>query len=220
MTLINKEALIKIAPSVPAKIAEIICAYFNNICPKYGINTRDIFEEFITTCAHESQEFTKLEENMNYSEDRLKVVFSYFRKNPVAAKTYARKPEFIANIVYADKNRGSNYKLGNTKLGDGWLFRGSGPIMITGRDMVESYTRYYNANNSTNISAEVMASNIRMSWEQAIDSACWVFAIEKKLIPYAVNDNFKYISERIAGTGIGMESRNKYYERAKKYLPQ
>ncbi|KZS38913.1 hypothetical protein AWE51_15135 [Aquimarina aggregata] len=39
----------------------------------------------------------------------------------------------IANIAYADKNRGKGYKLGNTKEGDGWKFRGRGLLQITGK---------------------------------------------------------------------------------------
>lgn len=44
----------------------------------------------------------------------------------------------IANIAYADKNRGKGYKLGNTEEGDGWKFRGRGLLQITGR---ENYTK-------------------------------------------------------------------------------
>jgi len=39
----------------------------------------------------------------------------------------------IANIAYDDANRGKNYKLGNTQIGDGWKFRGRGLLQITGR---------------------------------------------------------------------------------------
>ena len=42
-------------------------------------------------------------------------------------------PKKIANIAYNDANRGKNYKLGNTQLGDGWKFRGRGLLQITGR---------------------------------------------------------------------------------------
>ena len=39
----------------------------------------------------------------------------------------------IANIAYDDANRSKSFKLGNTKKGDGWKFRGRGLLQITGR---------------------------------------------------------------------------------------
>jgi predicted chitinase len=37
------------------------------------------------------------------------------------------------NIYYSDKYRGEDYKLGNTEDGDGFRFRGRGPIQLTGK---------------------------------------------------------------------------------------
>lgn len=66
-------------------------------------------------------------ENMNYSASGLLKVFSrYF--SPVSAYKYARKPEAIANRVYA--NRMGN---GNEDSGDGWRYRGRGFIQTTGK---------------------------------------------------------------------------------------
>jgi predicted chitinase len=73
--------------------------------------------------------------------------FSYFKTHHSEADKYGRKDlysyndkgiqsansEAIANIVYADKNRGPKYKLGNIYEGDGWKFMGKGIIQVTGR---------------------------------------------------------------------------------------
>ena len=73
--------------------------------------------------------------------------FSYFKKNPKEAELYGRKDlnsyndkgiqstntKAIANIVYDDKNRDKDYKLGNVNEGDGYKFMGKGIIQITGR---------------------------------------------------------------------------------------
>ena len=109
------------------------------IFPKYDINTPERMAGFIAQCAHESNNFKSLEENLNYSESALNRVFGrYFGKSPKRnAKEYARNPEMIANYVYMDEFR--KYKMGNVKDGDGWLFRGRGLKQLTGR---ENYTKF------------------------------------------------------------------------------
>lgn len=106
------------------------------------IETNEQLVNFLGQMAHESSNFTRMRENMNYSAQRMSEVWpNHFAVNPKAknkvpndlAKSLHFKPEAIANYVYADKNRSAGYKLGNTQPGDGWLFRGNGPIQITGR---------------------------------------------------------------------------------------
>ena len=43
------------------------------------------------------------------------------------------------NIYYNDKYRGENYKTGNTEEGDGFRFRGRGPIQLTGKNNYKKY---------------------------------------------------------------------------------
>jgi putative chitinase len=86
---------------------------------------------FLATCAHESGRFVRLEENLNYSPQGLLQTWPN-RFTPDAAEFYGRKPERIANHVYA--NRGGN---GDESSGDGWRYRGRGPIQVTFRDNYE-----------------------------------------------------------------------------------
>ena len=75
--------------------------------------------------AHESLEFTAVEENLNYSAKRIAQVWpKHF--TPSQAKPYARNPEKLANEVYGGR-------MGNTRKGDGWRFKGAGYIHLTGR---------------------------------------------------------------------------------------
>jgi predicted chitinase len=72
--------------------------------------------------------FSTYRENLNYSQFGLTKTWpSIFKKNPLLAEQLAGKPIQIANIVYANK-------LGNSEpaSGDGWTYRGLGPLQITG----------------------------------------------------------------------------------------
>jgi predicted chitinase len=76
---------------------------------------------------HESQGFTKKEENLNYSAKRLQEVFPKYYKDADSARADAGNPEAIANKVYGGR-------MGNTDPGDGFKFRGRGDIQLTGKD--------------------------------------------------------------------------------------
>lgn len=78
----------------------------------------------------ESAGFTRMEENLNYrNPDRLAALFKAVKGPEDAAALIAAGPQAIANRVYA--NRLGN---GDEASGDGWRYRGSGYIQLTGRD--------------------------------------------------------------------------------------
>ncbi len=96
-------------------------------CIRYGIGSPLEKAHFFGQCAEESQGFTRLSENLNYSYMGLLRTFkTHF--TPIEAADYARHPERIANRAYA--NRLGN---GNEASGDGWRYRGRGFIMETGK---------------------------------------------------------------------------------------
>jgi putative chitinase len=70
----------------------------------------------------------RLEENMSYTPERINAVWPSRFPTVAAAVPYAHSPAKLANFVYA--NRMGN---GDVATGDGWLFRGMGPPMLTGR---------------------------------------------------------------------------------------
>ena len=176
------------------------------VMPKYGINTERRAAHFISQCAHESNNFRSLQENLNYSEKALKAVFGrYFGDAPKAnAAEYARNPEKIANRVYFDKYR--KYKMGNTNEGDGWLFRGRGLKQLTGR---ENYTKF---GESVNMTAEEAAEYVATP-AGAVESACW-FWDTKKLNNIADTDNVTKMTKVINGGNIGLADRQQRYAKA------
>ena len=58
---------------------------------------------FFGQCAHESGNFKVFSENLNYSADGLNKIFKKYFPTVAAAQPYARKPEKIANKVYANR---------------------------------------------------------------------------------------------------------------------
>lgn len=203
--LITADILKKIVPAASGKAADI-AALINEICPKYGINNADILHEFIAQLAHESMSFNCRNELLNYSAGRLLQIFPKYFTGATAA-AYAGKADMIANKVYAGR-------LGNgdEKSGDGFKFRGGGFIQLTGKDIWAAYAKYIGKTLDETIQL------VRTSDRYALDSACWVFSIEKKLNPLAVNDLFVTITKRINGGTNGMADRQAFYDRAKKYL--
>lgn len=100
---------------------------------EYGLDTKQKEAMFLAQCGHETAGFTRFTENLNYSADGLLRVFpKYFNKE--TAQQYARRPEAIANRVYA--NRMNN---GDEASGDGWKYRGRGIIQVTGKKNYQAF---------------------------------------------------------------------------------
>lgn len=118
---------------------------------------------FLAQCHHESQGFNVLIENLNYkSIDRLVAIFpKYF--NIDNAHKYIDNPVAIANVVYGGR-------MGNNNSADGYMFRGAGYLMLTGRD---NYTAFSNSLNlyGTLLGAESIAENHELS----LLSALWIW---------------------------------------------
>lgn len=107
-----------------------------DLLAKFGIDTHLELAHFLSQVHHESGGFKAKVENLNYSDAGLLKTFSkYF--TPTTAKQYARKPQNIANRVYA--NRMGN---GDEKSGEGWKYRGRGYIQLTGKNNYSALNSY------------------------------------------------------------------------------
>ena len=69
----------------------------NKWLPIYGLTSKNRIACFIGQCGHESSDFTRLVENLNYSSQGLRKIFPKYFSNDEIANKYARKPEMIAN---------------------------------------------------------------------------------------------------------------------------
>lgn len=165
----NIEAALKaIAANDPAGWAPVIAT----ACAKYEINTPQRVANFLAQCSHESGGFKSLAENLNYSVDAILKIFGRHRISEADARRIGRKPgekalpeerqQELANLIYGGEWGKKN--LGNTQPNDGWFFRGSGLLQLTGRG---NYTRF-----AQKIGVSVAdLPNLLRTKEGAVDSA-------------------------------------------------
>jgi putative chitinase len=155
---------------------------------------------FFGQCAHESGNFKVFSENLHYSDKGLNSIFKKYFPTIASTTGYARKPEKIANKVYA--NRMGN---GSEASGDGWKFRGRGPIQLTGKD---NYTAFAAAVQRP----DVLKNLDLVVGELAFESALWFFrkngllAIADKGVTDAL---ITQITKRVNGGTHGLDDRLK-----------
>jgi len=174
-----------------------------NILPEYDIDTPKRVAAFMAQCGHESGGFTLMQENLNYSAKGLRGTFGKYFPNDEVAKLYERKPQMIANRVYA--NRMGN---GDEASGEGWYFRGRGIVQITGKN---NYTKCSQSLFESNVLVE--NPDLLLETEYAIHSACWFWSAAR-LNELADIGDMKTMTKRINGGFIGLEDRIHHYNHA------
>ena len=159
---------------------------------KYDISTPIRQASFIGQCAHESNNFKSLEENLRYSAGALMRTWPSRFPNLEIANQYAGDAEKIANKVYAGR-------LGNSQENDGWNFHGRGLIQLTGR---ENY-----ANCGSGLGVDLVGHpDWLLNPQYAALSAGW-FWNKKGLNALADAGDLDTMTKRINGGLIGLEDR-------------
>lgn len=174
------------------ELIKLLDKKYNSILNKYGVNTHLRRAHFWGQIQHESG-CKAIAENLNYSATGLVKTFpKYF--NVGLSKAYERKPDKIANLVYA--NRMGN---GDEKSGDGYKYRGRGFVQITGKD------NYNQLSKDTGIDF-VSNPDLLLEEANALISALW-FWNKKGLNAYADKDDILTITKLINGGQNGLEDR-------------
>lgn len=159
---------------------------------------------FFGQIRYETSNFKFFEENLNYSGLGLMVVFPKYFPTKEKAELYARQPERIANLVYA--NRMGN---GSESSGDGWKYRGRGAIQLTGRNNYRAFAEFFGRP-----VIEKKPDEVRNDY--AFEVAHWYFLANNlfTLASRGVNDDtIELITRKINGGTHGLESRKqKTYE--------
>lgn len=180
--------------------------YLQAAAEKFHIDTPERIAGWLAQCAHETGNFRTLIENLNYSSEALLKVFpKYFNK--IEAAQCGRKPEKIANKIYA--NRMGN---GDVASGDGWKYRGRGMIQLTGK------TNYRMFGKDIGQEAELLSNpDMLLEPKYAALSAGWFWAING-LNQFADNKDILGMTKRINGGTNGLDHRKELYTQICKAL--
>jgi putative chitinase len=164
---------------------------------------------FLGQCHHETGGFDIFSENLNYSATGLERIFKYdLDKNrdkvlspneKLKALQLARKPEAIANFVYANQNGN-----GDEASGDGWKYRGRGALQTTGKANYLAFSKEYKV-------PEVMDKPELLASLYAFESALFYFKNRRLWVKALVMTDgaITLISKLINGGTNGLDDRRK-----------
>jgi len=175
---------------------------------KYHKLSNEQTSNFFGQVGHETAGFTLFLENLNYSVSGLQKIFGKYFPG-LLENYYARKPEKIANRVYA--NRMGN---GDESSGDGWKFRGRGALQLTGKSNYQAFANFLDK-------PEIMINPDLVSIDYAFASALFFFERNKLWnLANGVDDISIYkLTKRINGGTNGLAHRTsltkKYYNMIK-----
>ncbi|WP_396654127.1 glycoside hydrolase family 19 protein [Metapseudomonas otitidis] len=188
----------------------ILVEGLNAIFLRFSLTTPTRQSAFLAQAAHESAGFTRLTENLNYSATGLAATWpGRFRgadEQPNAlARALHRRPEAIANVVYA--NRMGN---GSEASGDGWRYRGRGLLQITGR------AQYQRCGAALGLPL-VEQPDLLAQPEPAVLSAAWFWQVNG-LNELADAGDFEAITRRINGGLNGLAERRALWAKFREAL--
>ena len=169
---------------------------------RFGITTTLRLAHFLAQCGHESGGFKAVQENLNYGAKGLLSIFKKYFKTIAQATAYERKPEKIANLVYA--NRMGN---GNEASGEGFKFRGRGFIQLTGKENYKSF--------DATVPEDIIAQPELVATKYPLASAAFFF---KKNNLWSICDKgnspevVTLVTKRVNGGTIGLADRQKHFK--------
>lgn len=179
---------------------------FNETFDRFGISTPVQQASWIGQCGHECGNFKILEENLMYRAATLLKLFPRTPKRawgftPEEAAAYERQPQRIANRIYGNR-------MGNRDeaSGDGWRFRGSGFLQLTG------HANFYHAGKALGEDF-VMQPELVRTPKYAAMTAGWFWQTHK-LNQYADTRDFLMMTKKINGGTIGLDDRIKHINHA------
>jgi putative chitinase len=179
---------------------------FNETFDRFGISTPVQQASWIGQCGHECGNFRIMEENLNYRAATLLKLFPRTPKRawgftPEEAAAYEKQPQRIANRIYGNR-------MGNRDeaSGDGFRFRGSGFLQLTG------HSNFFHAGQALGEDF-VMQPELVRTPKYAAMTAGWFWQTHK-LNQYADSRDFLMMTKKINGGTIGLDDRIKHINHA------
>jgi putative chitinase len=198
----------KLAKHVP----DAVLVQIASVVEKFKIDTPLKLAHFLAQCAHESNSFKAVVENLNYSADGLKKTFpKYFPADKYPYATYARKPEAIAARVYA-----SRMGNGDEVSKDGWKYRGRGYIQLTGKSNFTAFRKF--------VDDDIVANPDLVATKYPLVSAAWFFYNTKvnyqgkaitliELCNLGAEPLVRAVTKAVNGGYLGLPERTEYFNR-------
>jgi predicted chitinase len=180
--MLTDSDLQQIMPRLPQAKRQLYLPFINKVMEIYEIDTPLRASAFLAQIAHESAELRYMEEIWG----------------PTAQQKRYDPPTDLAK------------RLGNTQRGDGFRYRGRGPIQITGR---ANYKKYGDL-----LSVDLVGNPDLASTPQYAFSTAALFWKRNGLNELADVQDFITITKRINGGLNGLADRQKYYQIAKNVL--
>jgi putative chitinase len=181
-------------------VPDTVIAQIPDVMQKFGIDTPVELAHFLAQCGHESGGFRVVNENLNYSAKGLQGIFKKYFPTAQLAESYQRKPEKIANRVYA-----SRMGNGDEASGEGFKFRGRGYIQLTGK---QNYTAFGKA-----IGIDIAANPDLVASKYPLLSAAWFFS--KNCLGRckdASDASVLSVTKCVNGGTIGLADRQKHFK--------
>ena len=181
-------------------IPDSVITQIPDVMKTFGIDTPVELAHFLSQCGHESAGFKVVNENLNYSAKGLLGIFKKYFPSQALAEAYQRKPEKIANKVYA-----SRMGNGDEASGEGFKFRGRGFIQLTGKS---NYTAFGKA-----IGVDIVVNPDLVATKYPLLSAAWFFS--KNCLGKckdASDASVLAVTKCVNGGTIGLADRQKHFK--------
>lgn len=216
---LTEETLKEFAPKARPDYVKVIGEKGDDVLTKFGINrNRQRFCHFMAQVGHECGGFTIVEESGAYSAKGIMNIFGVGRHSAavtegeaqrIAALPVAERGKVLFERVYGpEKSPRKARDLGNTKPGDGYLYRGRGFLQITGR------SAYREMGKSIGIDLEAEPDRAGDPIGALMTAAA--FWDSRKLNTFADQNNIEIITKRINGGQNGLDDRRSKYRQALK----
>lgn len=180
------------------------------LCTEFGLDEALEVQHFMAQIAHECGGFTILWESGAYSAATIMRIFgvgkhtagvSQSEANRIASLPVEERTKVLFERVYGLGNPKKARELGNREPGDGWRYRGFGPMQTTGRT---DHERLLGGDHSA-------SSALRAAFRE------WD---KKNCNDLARADDIKMITKRINGGYNGLDSRRAWLAKAKRVWPR